>query len=411
MEKKEKPFIKELLENNIFTVSAYLTILNNILNTCEAKIKGEVTEVKKWSSGHVYFSLKDKKDNSVINCVIWKYDYQICGLDLKDGMEVIATGLPDIYKPTGRISFKAKIIRLVGEGDLKKEYEKLKKKLEDEGAFAEEKKKNIPEFPQTIGVITSKQGAVINDFLNNIGRYGFKIKMIDSRVEGEEATKDLLIATKTMRQQAIDVLVIMRGGGSLESFLAFNNEVLIREIIDFPVPVIAALGHDKDVPLLALAADKMVSTPTAAANLLSQGWQTFDFKIKEQQNIIFSNFSNSFISQNNRMKNLFYSMENYLRTALKNYNELEYKIKKILPKILENNLIRFKEKINLAESIICQNNPERNLKLGYSLARVKGKIIRSINQVKVDDDLDLQVFDGTINSKVNKINKTNKSFE
>ncbi|MFA5178364.1 MAG: exodeoxyribonuclease VII large subunit [Candidatus Paceibacterota bacterium] len=403
MEKKEKPFLKEFLENNIFTVSAYLTVLNNILNTCEAKIKGEVTEVKKWSSGHVYFSLKDKKDSSVINCVIWKYDYQICGLDLKDGMEIIATGLPDIYKPTGRISFKAKTIRLVGEGDLKKEYEKLKKKLEDQGVFAEERKKDIPEFPQTIGVITSKQGAVINDFLNNIGRYGFKIKMIDSRVEGEEATKDLLMAIKTMREQTIDVLVIMRGGGSLESFLAFNNEALIREIIDYPFPIIAALGHDKDVPLLALAADKMVSTPTAAANLLSQGWQTFHFKIREQQNIIFSSFADYFFNEKNRMRILFYSMEKYLRQSLKTYEVLEYKIKKILPKILENNLASFKQKISLAESIISQNNPERNLKLGYSLIRKNGKIIKSINQVQVDNDLNLQVSDGTIEAKAQKI--------
>jgi exodeoxyribonuclease VII large subunit len=403
MEKKEKPFLKEFLENNIFTVSAYLTVLNNILNTCEAKIKGEVTEVKKWSSGHVYFSLKDKKDSSVINCVIWKYDYQICGLDLKDGMEIIATGLPDIYKPTGRISFKAKTIRLVGEGDLKKEYEKLKKKLEDQGVFAEERKKDIPEFPQTIGVITSKQGAVINDFLNNIGRYGFKIKMIDSRVEGEEATKDLLMAIKTMREQTIDVLVIMRGGGSLESFLAFNNEALIREIIDYPFPIIAALGHDKDVPLLALAADKMVSTPTAAANLLSQGWQTFHFKIREQQNIIFSSFADYFFNEKNRMRILFYSMEKYLRQSLKTYEVLEYKIKKILPKILENNLASFKQKISLAEGIISQNNPERNLKLGYSLIRKNGKIIKSINQVQVDNDLNLQVSDGTIEAKAQKI--------
>jgi len=114
--------------------------------------------------------------------------------------------------------------------------------------------------------------------------------MIDSRVEGEEATKDLISAVKLMRLEVIDVLVIMRGGGSFESFLAFNNEVLIREIVDFPVPVIAALGHDKDIPLLALAADKMVSTPTAAANLLSQNWQILSYQIKELQNNIFNNF-------------------------------------------------------------------------------------------------------------------------
>lgn len=402
MEEKSKSYVKNLLENNIFSVSAYLTVLNSILNSCEAKVKGEVTEVKKWSSGHVYFSLKDKKDSSVMNCVIWNYDYRLAGLELKDGMEIIATGIPDIYKPNGRLSFKAKTIRLVGEGDLKKEYEKLKNKLEAEGLFAEENKRVLPEFPQNIGVITSKQGAVINDFLNNLGRYGFKIKMIDSRVEGDEATKDLLMAIKTMRNQAIDVLVIMRGGGSLESFLAFNNEILVREVKDFPVPVIAAIGHDKDVPLLALVADKMVSTPTAAANLLTSGWQTLEYKIKEQQNIIFNNFAQALSDKKYNLRNIFSQMETYLRNSLKQYDALQYKIKQILPKILENKLAQFKQQINLAEKIINQNNPERNLKLGYCLARKNGKLIRKTSDVSVGNEIDLQVYDGVISSEVKK---------
>jgi len=402
MEEKSKSYVKNLLENNIFSVSAYLTVLNSILNSCEAKVKGEVTEVKKWSSGHVYFSLKDKKDSSVMNCVIWNYDYRLAGLELKDGMEIIATGIPDIYKPNGRLSFKAKTIRLVGEGDLKKEYEKLKNKLEAEGLFAEENKRVLPEFPQNIGVITSKQGAVINDFLNNLGRYGFKIKMIDSRVEGDEATKDLLMAIKTMRNQAIDALVIMRGGGSLESFLAFNNEILVREVKDFPVPVIAAIGHDKDVPLLALVADKMVSTPTAAANLLTTGWQTLEYKIKEQQNIIFNNFAQALSDKKYNLRNIFSQMETYLRNSLKQYDALQYKIKQILPKILENKLAQFKQQINLAEKIINQNNPERNLKLGYCLARKNGKLIRKTSDVSVGNEIDLQVYDGVISSEVKK---------
>ncbi|MFA5368544.1 MAG: exodeoxyribonuclease VII large subunit [Candidatus Paceibacterota bacterium] len=408
MEEKSKSYVKNLLESNIFSVSAYLTILNSILNSCEAKVRGEASEVKKWSSGHVYFSLKDKKDGSVMNCVIWNYDYRICGLELKDGMEIIATGIPDIYKSNGRLSFKAKTIRLVGEGDLKKEYEKLKNKLEGEGIFAEENKRKLPEFPQVIGVITSKQGAVINDFLNNLGRFGFKIKMIDSRVEGEEAIKDLLLAIKSFRKQSIDVLVIMRGGGSLESFLAFNNEILVREVKNFPVPVIAAIGHDKDVPLLSLAADKMVSTPTAAANLLSAGWQELRFKIKEEQNIIFNVFENTLFNNQRKIRNIFSRMESYLQQSLKEYSALEYKVRKMLPKILENQLVRFKQAINSAEIIINQNNPERNLKLGYSLVRKNGKIIRKIDDVEINDDLSLQVSDGIITSQVKNKSKKGK---
>ncbi len=226
--------------------------------------------------------------------------------------------------------------------------------------------------------------------------------MIDSRVEGDEATKDLLMAIKTMRNQAIDVLVIMRGGGSLESFLAFNNEILVREVKDFPVPVIAAIGHDKDVPLLALVADKMVSTPTAAANLLTTGWQTLEYKIKEQQNIIFNNFAQALSDKKYNLRNIFSQMETYLRNSLKQYDALQYKIKQILPKILENKLAQFKQQINLAEKIINQNNPERNLKLGYCLARKNGKLIRKTSDVSVGNEIDLQVYDGVISSEVKK---------
>jgi exodeoxyribonuclease VII large subunit len=402
---KSKSYVKNLLEKNIFGVSAYLTVLNSVLNACEAKVIGEASEVKKWSSGHVYFSLKDKKDGSVMNCVIWNYDYRLAGLELKDGMEIVATGIPDIYKPTGRLSFKAKTIRLVGEGELKKEYEKLKKKLDDEGLFSEEKKREIPQFPKTIGVITSKQGAVINDFLNNIGRYGFKIKFIDSRVEGDEATKDLLQAVKTMRKQPIDVLVIMRGGGSLESFLAFNNEVLIREISNFPVPVIAAIGHDKDVPLLALAADKMVSTPTAAANLLSESWQTFNYEIRALQVNIINDFSELISLSKRKAKTSFSRIESYLQQSLKDYAVLENKVRFVLPKILENKINQFKQQIQLMENVIKHNDPERNLKLGYSLARCNGKLVRKVSDVKIGNEIDLQVSDGIISSNITKVKK------
>jgi exodeoxyribonuclease VII large subunit len=170
----------------------------------------------------------------------------------------------------------------------------------------------------------------------------------------------------------------MRGGGSLESFLAFNNEVLIKEVSKLSIPVIVALGHDKDVPLLALMADKMVSTPTAAANLLNNSWQRLEWEIKEKETTIFSFFSSFF----------------------EKVNLLEYKIKETLPRIIENKINNLKAVINNAENIISNNNPERNLSLGYSIIRKSGKIIKSINSVKENDLIDLQVVDGIINTEV-----------
>ena len=376
MKEKSDSYIKEILSTRVFSVSAYLDILNTLLQACNTKVVGEVSEFKRAQSGHVYFSLKDKKDGSVLNCVIWNSLYNLCGVEMKEGLEVIVSGEPDIYKPRGEIKFKVSSVRLVGEGELKKQYDKLKRKLEY--LFVEEKKRPIPEFPCKVGIITSKQGAVINDFLNNLGGYGFKIRMVDSRVEGQEALKDLLSALKTLKKQKLDVLVVMRGGGSLESFLAFNNEVLVRELAKFPVPTIVAIGHDKDVPLLALAADRMVSTPTAAANLLNQSWQKLEWEIKEKEASIFS----------------------FLSSFFEKFRLLEYRVKEGLLRIIESEINELKTKMDRFQSVVLSNDPKRNLALGYSIARRSGKIIRSIRNIEINDMIDLEVGDGIINSKV-----------
>lgn len=408
MESKGKSAIREMLENNTFSISAYLKLLNGVLNSFEARILGEVSEMKLGPSGHVYFSLKDKKDGSVLSCVIWKYDYRICGVEMREGLEIIAQGIPDVYPPTGRLSFKAKTIRLVGEGELKKEYEKLKKKLEDEGLFSSERKKEIPSFVRNVGIITSRQGAVISDFLNNLGRFGFNIKFVDSRVEGVEAVKDLLMSIKAMEKLDLDVLVIMRGGGSLESFLAFNNEALIREIGKLPFPVIAALGHDKDVPLSALAADKMVSTPTAAANLLNQSWIEAEMELKRKTSDIFGSFSYVLNDTENKANKLFMKIEGRLQRLIDLYKMLEYKIRTVIPKMMENSFGKIKERLDSIERTVSHNDPERNLRLGYCIA-VKGeKIIKSVDSVKPEEEVDLRVFDGTITMQVKKIKHEGK---
>jgi exodeoxyribonuclease VII large subunit len=174
---------KNIIKNNIFNISEYIEFINNILKECTVKITGEVGFVKKSSAGHVYFSLKD--ENSVLDCVIWSYQYKMCGINIEEGMQLIAIGESSIYAPTGRFSFKASKIQLVGQGELKKQYDQLKQKLERQGFF--ERELELKDYPQNIGLITSKHGAVIHDFLNNLGKFNFKVEFIDSRVEGIEA--------------------------------------------------------------------------------------------------------------------------------------------------------------------------------------------------------------------------------
>ncbi|TSA44990.1 hypothetical protein D4R51_02675, partial [bacterium] len=155
-------------QDKVFEVSEYLDHLNIKLLDAEAKIKGEVSSVENRGS-YIFFGIKDREDESLLNCFIWGNDYEISGVELREGMEVVIWGYPNVYKPSGRMSFQTKLIEIVGEGALKKAYEELKRKLEAEGLFAPERKKPIPDFSHRIGLITSHQGAAIGDFTSNLG--------------------------------------------------------------------------------------------------------------------------------------------------------------------------------------------------------------------------------------------------
>ena len=452
----------------IFSISDYIKIVNQGLRNFRSKIIGEVSEVSFGPTGHVYFTLKDEKDGSIIKCVIWNSRYDIYGVELKEGIKIIATGYPEIYAPWGKLSFKSEVIEHAGEGTLKKEYEKLKEKLTKEGLFEKVRKQPIPKYPQKVGIITSKQGAVLADFLNNLGRFGFKIRMIDSRVEGQKAVKDLLSSIKLFKKQNIEVLVIMRGGGSLESLMAFNNERLVREVADFPVPVIAAIGHEKDVPLMSLTADDMCSTPTAAANLLSESWRKAQFKVERYERNITNLYSKQLSKTNTLLNEFIYKVKEKFGAILDEYKEIKNKLKIFLSRIQHtlilkrkdiDNTLKFilknfsinldnlqyeiesidfytnfekaltvkgkniadysklilkdfistlediKYKIKNTEKLITSYNPERQLKLGYSIARYNGRLIKSIKSVKIGEGMDVQVSDGSIESKIRNIIK------
>lgn len=401
----------EIEENNIderiFSVSEYIELLNIGLKKSKAKIIGEVSEKKVASSGHVYFSLKDEKQGAIINCIIWRSAYGMYGIKLEDGMKIIAKGCPEIYAPLGKFSFVAQVIELAGEGELKKEYERLKRQLTTEGLFDKAKKRPIPKYTQKIGLITSKQGAALADFLNNLGKFGFQIKLIDSRVEGQEAVPDLLNSLRAAKNQEIDVLVIIRGGGSFESLMPFSNEKLVREIASFPFPVIAGLGHHKDEPLATFAADMSVSTPTAVANYLSQPWEDAILLLERYERDILSRYEDIF--ENYR------SIENRLKISLENFKTKLSGVRMNLDRYLDRAIAGFNvlfqeinQKLLYSEKVIASNNPARQLKLGYGIAMIKGRVARSVEDFKVGDDFDLRIADGEILAKTNTIRKLRK---
>ena len=364
-------------KDKIFSVSEYINILNTELKKYRAKIIGEVSEISFGPTGHVYFSLKDEKDGSIIKCIIWKSIYSIYGIELKIGDKIIAFGAPSMHRLYG-FSFIAETIEYAGEGTLEKEYKRLKKKLTEQGAFAEIRKRPILKYPQRIGVITSRQGAVLADFLNNLGKFGFKIKMIDSRVEGQAAVADLLSSIKTFVKQDIDVLVIIRGGGSLESMMAFNNELLVMEIVSFPVPIVLGIGHHKNEPLAALAADVSVSTPTAVANLLNESWKQAMLLLEKHERGTIGFYGNV-------LENVNISIRNSWEKSVFGFKSLLSTISQLLEHSVK---------------IIELNNPERQLRLGYSIASHHGKIIRRVDDAKIGEDIDIRIIDGKIISEV-----------
>lgn len=253
------------------SVAAYIGKLNKVLAGQQGRVKGEVTSAKQTGKA-IYFTIKDKDDQAKLDCLVWVSTYQMMGVKLNVGDEIIVTGYPDIYAPYGKFSFKASTIEYAGEGALKQAYDKLKAALAHEGMFARDRKRPLPALPTKIGLITSMSGVVIQDFTTNLSRHGFNVMTVDSRVEGKDAIHDLLAALRTMSKQDIEVLVIMRGGGSWESLQAFNTESVVRAIANFKVPVITGIGHDVDVTLSEMVADIGRSTPTAVAQAINEPW-------------------------------------------------------------------------------------------------------------------------------------------
>ena len=406
------------MDSEIISVSQYLDKLNTTLKRERAKIVGEVSGFQEYPGRtYLYFSIKDSKDQSTVKCFMWKRDFHISGVSLADGMEVIITAYPNVYKPNGGLTMQMELLELVGEGALQIAYEKLKKKLENEGFFAESRKRLLPDFPHRIGVITSKNGAVINDFLTNIGKFGYEILFVDSRVEGQDAIKDLLSAVETLKHKNIDVLVIMRGGGSLESFLAFNNEMLVRSVAKFPVPVLTGIGHDKDISLISLVSDKNVSTPTAVANLLNSTWNDALSGVNMSEQKIVSNFESTLKNNRFLIENSEITIQHRFMSLLEIFKRAEQTLLSAVTHI-DSGIARLKEVIALqtkelnrgfvllytntknlltqSEKAILLGSPENQLSRGYSIVRYGGKVLRSVKNVKKGDKLDVSLADGII---------------
>jgi exodeoxyribonuclease VII large subunit len=374
----------------------------------------------------VYFTLKDASDGSTLPCLAFQEQYALSGVALAVGDEVIVEGVPDIYKPLGKLSFKAAVIEPFGEGALKKAFDLLSAKLEAEGLFAPERKRELPPFPRRIALITSRDGAAIDDFKMNLAPIGLSVHFYPTSVEGKKAVFEILAALDFFEANAssYDALVVVRGGGSLESLQAFNNEALARRIATCPIPVLAGIGHEKDVTLAALCADRMVSTPTAAARVLGEPSLEARHRLEQaarhldllfttalsRGERVLSRGTDELLLSVRRIRERAHARERAFREEL---TRILLHAKQMRVEVERSRLAlsghfgllasRFGRFLTEAEERLNQYDPKRALALGYSLIQKEGRLLKRSTEAEIGDILDIRLGKGGLSAVVKDI--------
>lgn len=364
----------DLLKENVFSVSQFLEFISDVLEPLAGvKVQGEIQQVSNHATG-IYITLKDATGkDGVITVYAPPFMSGRLPFVLEEGMEVLVTGAPAFFKRKGGFYLRLMDIELAGAGAIKKQYELLKAKLEAEGLF--NRKRSLPEFISSVGVITSLTGAVIDDFKKNLAQVHIKVYMMNARVEGAVAEESILQAINFFKtfKPGIDCLVLIRGGGSKDDLAVFNSEVLCRALFSSPVPTVVSIGHDRDVPLVQMVGDIAVSTPTAAAFAINESWQQI-----EQLDSLKQTLSQKF---NNKIIHLLHELELSKRVIAGSYNKFETKLASLKQRLTD-------------------LNPENILKKGYSLVWSGDRLVKDSKSVKTDLEIEVQFRDGLLNGKL-----------
>lgn len=370
--------------------------LNNVL------IKGEISNFKHHYTGHMYFTLKD--NNSLIKCIMFKSYTPHLNFVPKDGMSVIVLGTVSVFERDGVYQIYCKAMQQEGIGDLYKEYEKLKAKLNEEGLFAESHKKKIPLYSKRIGVLTSETGSVIRDIINVSTRRNpnVYIKLLPVPVQGEGAGKKIADAINLMNERNLaDIIIVARGGGSLEDLWPFNEEIVARAIYNSELPVISAVGHETDFSISDFVADLRAPTPSAAAELAVPDIDELKIKLNS-----YNNRYKVALKKQLEYKRLKYEKcmtRRVFKEPLQRINE-SYLHVDTQEKNIEN---KFKLKImqkrsefqNVVEKIDALS-PLKTLSRGYSIMEKNGKIVKSKKELNIGDEVNIKLYEGTTKAKI-----------
>ena len=373
--------------------------LNNVY------VKGEISNCKLHYTGHIYFTLKDEK--SLIKCVMFKSYTPHLTFIPKDGMKVMVFGSVSVFERDGVYQIYAKAMKEDGIGTLYEAYEKLKAKLEAEGLFDSSHKKPIPQFPNKIGVLTASTGAVIRDIINVSTRRNpnVHITLLPVPVQGPTAAEAIVKGIKRMNDEKIaDVIILGRGGGSLEDLWPFNEEIVARAIYDSEIPIISAVGHETDFSISDFVADLRAPTPSAAAELAVPNIDDVKYTISQIENRY-----KILLKKKIELKKLQFEkcmQSKGFKDPLNRVNEKRMLIDNDVKNLC--NLIKIK--MSNFETLLTKNitkidglSPLKIMARGYLISEKDGRIVKSAKSINQNDDIQLQYFDGVAKATINDV--------
>lgn len=363
-------------------------------------VKGEISNCRYHPSGHIYFTMKDS--GGAISCVMFRGDRDRGGLkfQMKEGQQVKVSGTVDVYERDGKYQLYARKIELDGEGALFEKYEELKKKLAESGMFAEEYKQPIPAYIKTLGVVTASTGAAVRDIINVATRRNPHIQIIlyPAIVQGDQAAESIVRGIETLSEMQTDVIIVGRGGGSIEDLWAFNEEIVAEAIFNCPVPIISAVGHETDTTIADYVADRRAPTPSAAAEIavfeyrrFVQDLEDYSYTLQKSMNRVIGTLKLKEAKYADSLKHL--SPTGRIKEKLLRMDRLQDTIQTLM----DRKIMEARNRLLVDTQKLKGLSPLERLMGGYSFTTDEnGKNVRSIEQVNKGDELSIYVTDGVI---------------
>ncbi len=394
------------MKHSVYTVAQLNSYIKNmftqdfLLNSLY--VKGEVSNCKYHSSGHIYFTLKDRK--GTIACVMFAGNRNGLNFQLREGQQIVVGGSVDVYERDGKYQLYAREIALDGEGALYEKFEQLKKELLEMGMFAPEYKRSIPKYVKTVGVVTAPTGAAVRDIINVSKRRNPYIQIIlyPAIVQGDAAVESIINGIHALEALSVDVMIVGRGGGSIEDLWAFNEAEVAKAIFDCSVPVISAVGHETDTTIADFVADLRAPTPSAAAELAVADMMELEEKLGRYEQLFFRQMRQKiaeyrYMYESMEMRLNYLSPMNLMREKRMQMMEMENRLQKAMEERISEN----KNRLLLNAEIMKRLSPIHKLSSGFSyVENESGNCIKDIHQVQKKDKLHIHVLNGVIRTEV-----------